>query len=103
MRLYHKRLSNFVEYLHDSGVCRLCDIAEDIIMSYVSMRENRQIEYVRSVKSLLIFLFTNELTDKNWSYAVKILGKKFKHVRASSFCTPDEIGNWKILFPAAVT
>lgn len=37
LRLYHKRLLNFVEFKHDLGVCRLYDITKDIIMIYVSM------------------------------------------------------------------
>lgn len=88
---YRKRLSNFVEYLTETDIKHICDITEDTIIGYISNRKYRQVEYIRSAKLFMQFLYKSNLKNKDLSYAMRSLGKKFKHVRTSSFYSPDEI------------
>lgn len=92
IRSYRKRLSNFIEYLNNIGVYHLCEIDESSILKYISSREHKQSLYIMAMKRFLSFIFETNQTSKDWSYAVKRLGKKFKHVRIPSFYTPEEIG-----------
>jgi len=89
---YSKRLSNFVEYLKECGIDHLSDISEDTIVGYISKREYRQSEYIRAVKLFLSFAFSKNLIAKDWTYTIKSLGIKFKHVRVPSFYAPEEVG-----------
>ena len=92
IRPYRKMLSNFVEYLNRNGIINLCGITEETILDYVSSREHRQAEYIRAVKRFLTFVYEQRLATKDWSYIIKNLGNKFKHIRIPSFYTPEEIG-----------
>lgn len=91
IRPYRKRLSNFIEYLHGMGISYLHEITEEAILDYVTNHEYRQLEYVRTVKRFLAFVFEHKLTSKDWSYTVRALGNKFKHIRIPSFYIPEEI------------
>ena len=85
IRPYRKMLSNFVEYLNRNGIINLCGITEETILDYVSSREHRQAEYIRAVKRFLTFVYDQRLATKDWSYIIKNLGNKFKHIRIPSF------------------
>jgi len=91
IRAYHKRLSNFVEHLAGLGITFVRDITEDVLVDYVSNREYRQVEYIRSVKRFVQFLHRENAMERDLSYVMKSIGKEFKHVRISSFYTPEEI------------
>ena len=91
IRAYRKRLCNFVDYLKDKGCQSVADINEDLLVEYISCREYRKAEYVRAVKLYVRFLYDNGVIAKDFSYALKRLGKDLKRVRIPSFYTPEEI------------
>lgn len=91
IRAHEKRLYIFVEYLKSTNIHVLSDITEDVIVDYIMAHEYRRIEYLRSLRAFLRFLYSNRLIEKDWSYVIKSLGKKYKHVRVSSFYSPEEI------------
>lgn len=91
LKTIRKRLSNFVEFLDEQGIFSLCCITEPIILDYISRREYRQLEYVTTLRGFLKFLFKKKLISNDWSYIIKTLGKKFKHVRLPSFYSPEEV------------
>lgn len=91
IRAYHKRLSNFVEHLAGLGITFVRDITEDVLVDYVSNREYRRVEYIRSVKRFVQFLHRENAMERDLSYVMRRIGKEFKHVRTPSFYTPEEI------------
>ena len=73
------------------GITFVRDITEDVLVDYVSNHEYRQVEYIRSVKRFVQFLHRENAMERDLSYVMRRIGKDFKHVRAPSFYTPEEI------------
>jgi len=91
IRSYKKILSNFVEYLLEYGIAPLSGIIEDCIVKFIETRQYRQKEYIGTVRRFLNYLYKEHLIAKDYSYVLRSLGKKVKHIKAPSFYSPDEI------------
>lgn len=88
---YKKKISNFIEYLFESGIDNLSGITEEAIVKYIEGRPLQQKEYIDTTRRFLSFLFSENLITKDYSYMLKSLGKRIKHVKTPSFYTPNEI------------
>lgn len=91
LQRYTKTMSNFIEYLSEMGIGSLSGITEEVIIRYIESREHQQKEYIGSTRRFLSFLFQENALEKDFSYMLKSLGKKIKHVKAPSFYAPDEV------------
>lgn len=90
---YKKRISNFIEYLFEMGIDNRSGITEEAIVKYIESRENQQKEYIDTTRRFLSFLFQQNIIAKDYSYMLKSLGKRIKHVKAPSFYAPNEVQN----------
>ena len=86
-----KNHSNFIEYLFAQGIIDAGGIDEEILARYIESREHRQREYIENTRRFLSYLFTSGLIDRDFSYYLSGLGKKFKQSRVPSFYSPEEI------------
>ena len=89
---YKRIISNFVEYLFSQGIVNTDGIDEEILVRYIESREHRQREYIGNTRRFLSYLYKKGLIERDFSYYLSGLGKKFKRSRVPSFYTPEEIG-----------
>lgn len=88
---YKKTMSNFIEYLFEIGIENPLRITEEAVIKYIESREHQQKEYIGTIRRFLSFLFSENIIAKDYSYLLKSLGNRFKHVKAPSFYTPNEV------------
>jgi integrase len=88
---YKKMASNFVEYLHENGVCSISGIIEEHIVKFIESRHHRQKEYIGTTRRFLNYLYKEHLITKDYSYVLRSIGKNIKHIKTPSFYSPDEI------------
>ena len=88
---YKRIISNFIEYLFAQGIIDAGGIDEEILARYIESREHRQREYIENTRRFLSYLLTSGLIDRDFSYYLSGLGKKFKQSRVPSFYSPEEI------------
>ncbi|WP_374166090.1 tyrosine-type recombinase/integrase [Arcticibacter sp. MXS-1] len=91
LQRYKKTMSNFIEYLFGIGIDNLSGITEEAIIRYIESRQHQQKEYIDTTRRFLSFLFHNNVIAKDYSYLLKLLGKKARCVKAPSFYAPDEV------------
>jgi len=91
LQYYKKRISNFIEYLFEKGIDNRSEITEEAIVKYIESREHQQKEYIDTTRRFLSFLFHKNVIEKDYSYMLKSLGKRIKHVKAPSFYAPNEV------------
>lgn len=91
LQRYKKTMSNFIEYLFEIGIDNPFGITEEAIIKYIESREHQQKEYIDTTRRFLSFLFHKNVISKDYSYLLKSLGKRFKHVKIPSFYAPDEV------------
>ena len=89
---YKRIISNFIEYLFSQGIENTDGIDEEILVRYIESREHRQREYIGNTRRFLSYLYKKGLIERDFSYYLSGLGKKFKRSRVPSFYTPEEIG-----------
>lgn len=88
---YKRIISNFIEYLFSQGIIDTGGIDEEILARYIESREHRQREYIGNARRFLSYLYKRGLIDRNFSYYLSGLGKKFKRSPVPSFYSPEEI------------
>lgn len=90
LKIRRRELSRFVEYLNKNKIVKMENISENIIVDYISRAENvRSMYWV--LKPFLTYIHSNGFTERDFTYTLNKLGKKFRQKRLSSFYIPDEI------------
>lgn len=91
LQSYKRRVSNFIEYLHENRVNHISGIIEDNIVKFIECRQHLQKEYIGAIRRFLSYLYKDHLLARDYSYVLRSLGKNVKRVKMPSFYSPDEI------------
>ncbi len=91
IQAYKRIISNFVEYMFESGISHISGIIEDCIVNFIESRQYRHKEYMGTIRRFLNYLYKENLIAKDYSYVLRSPGKNIDHIKTPSFYSPEEI------------